>query len=97
MKPVGLPLPNSDKEAYAVVQLRRENREGSMYNLVGFQTHLTFGEQRRVFRMIPGLADAVFFRYGVIAIERACALANVAEGVGVDRNAHIVIAIHRNI
>lgn len=66
MKPVGLPLPNSDKEAYAVVQLRRENREGSMYNLVGFQTHLTFGEQRRVFRMIPGLSDAEFFRYGVM-------------------------------
>ncbi len=66
MKPVGLPLPGSDKEAYAVVQLRRENREGSMYNLVGFQTHLTFGEQKRVFRMIPGLANAEFFRFGVM-------------------------------
>lgn len=66
MKPVGLPLPGSGKEAYAVVQLRRENREGSMYNLVGFQTHLTFGEQRRVFRMIPGLSNAEFFRYGVM-------------------------------
>ncbi|MBQ8351002.1 MAG: methylenetetrahydrofolate--tRNA-(uracil(54)-C(5))-methyltransferase (FADH(2)-oxidizing) TrmFO [Clostridia bacterium] len=66
MKPVGLPLPGSEKEAYAVVQLRRENREGSMYNLVGFQTHLTFGEQKRVFRMIPGLANAEFFRYGVM-------------------------------
>ncbi len=66
MKPVGLPSPKDGKEAYAVVQLRRENREGSMYNLVGFQTHLTFGEQRRVFRMIPGLAQAEFFRYGVM-------------------------------
>lgn len=66
MKPVGLPLPSSGKEAYAVVQLRRENAEGSMYNLVGFQTHLTFAEQKRVFRMIPGLASAEFFRYGVM-------------------------------
>lgn len=66
MKPVGLPHPETGREAYAVVQLRRENREGSMYNLVGFQTHLTFSEQRRVFRMIPGLANAEFFRYGVM-------------------------------
>ena len=66
MKPVGLPLPNTDKEAYAIVQLRRENKEGTMYNLVGFQTHLTFPEQRRVFRMIPGLANAEFLRYGVM-------------------------------
>ena len=66
MKPVGLPLPTTGKEAYAVVQLRRENTEGTMYNLVGFQTHLTFGEQMRVFRMIPGLQNAVFFRYGVM-------------------------------
>lgn len=66
MKPVGLPHPKTGREAYAVVQLRRENREGSMYNLVGFQTHLTFPEQRRVFRMIPGLANAEFFRYGVM-------------------------------
>ena len=66
MKPVGLPDPKTGREAYAVVQLRRENREGSMYNLVGFQTHLTFGEQKRVFRMIPGLAEAEFFRYGVM-------------------------------
>ncbi len=66
MKPVGLPLPDTDKEAYAVVQLRRENRDGTMYNLVGFQTHLTFGEQKRVFRMIPGLEKAEFFRYGVM-------------------------------
>ena len=66
MKPVGLPHPVTGKEAYAVVQLRRENREGTMYNLVGFQTHLTFGEQKRVFGMIPGLANAEFLRYGVM-------------------------------
>ena len=66
MKPVGLPLPSTGREAYAVVQLRRENRSGTMYNIVGFQTHLTFPEQRRVFRMIPGLEGAEFFRYGVM-------------------------------
>ena len=66
MKPVGLPLPGTGREAYAVLQLRRENEAGTMYNLVGFQTHLTFGEQARVFRMIPGLQNAVFFRYGVM-------------------------------
>ena len=66
MKPVGLPLPTTGEDAYATVQLRRENREGTMYNIVGFQTHLTFPEQRRVFRMIPGLENAEFFRYGVM-------------------------------
>ncbi len=66
MKPVGLPVPKTNEDAYATVQLRRENREGTMYNIVGFQTHLTFGEQRRVFRMIPGLENAEFFRYGVM-------------------------------
>ncbi|MBO5206872.1 MAG: methylenetetrahydrofolate--tRNA-(uracil(54)-C(5))-methyltransferase (FADH(2)-oxidizing) TrmFO [Clostridia bacterium] len=66
MKPVGLPLPATGEDAYATVQLRRENREGTMYNLVGFQTHLTFPEQRRVFGMIPGLENAEFFRYGVM-------------------------------
>ncbi len=66
MKPVGLPLPSTGEDAYATVQLRRENREGTMYNIVGFQTHLTFGEQKRVFRMIPGLENAEFFRYGVM-------------------------------
>ena len=65
MKPVGIELPTGG-EAYAIVQLRRENREGTMYNLVGFQTHLTFGEQRRVFSMIPGLENAEFLRYGVM-------------------------------
>ena len=66
MKPVGLPVPATGKDAYATVQLRRENCAGDMYNLVGFQTHLTFGEQRRVFRMIPGLENAEFYRYGVM-------------------------------
>ena len=66
MKPVGLPLPGSDTDAFATVQLRRENKEGTMYNIVGFQTHLTFGEQKRVFRLIPGLENAEFLRYGVM-------------------------------
>ena len=66
MKPVGLPVPQTGEDAYATVQLRRENKEGTMYNIVGFQTHLTFGEQKRVFRMIPGLENAEFFRYGVM-------------------------------
>ncbi len=66
LKPVGLPDPKTGREPYAVVQLRAENREKTMYNLVGFQTHLTFPEQRRVFRMIPGLENAEFLRYGVM-------------------------------
>lgn len=66
MKPVGLPLPTTGEDAYATVQLRRENKEGTMYNIVGFQTHLAFGEQKRVFGMIPGLENAEFFRYGVM-------------------------------
>lgn len=66
MKPVGLPNPKTGEDAFATVQLRRENKEGTMYNIVGFQTHLTFGEQRRVFRLIPGLEAAEFFRYGVM-------------------------------
>ena len=66
MKPVGLPCPDTDEDAFATVQLRRENKEGTMYNIVGFQTHLTFGEQKRVFRLIPGLENAEFFRYGVM-------------------------------
>lgn len=65
MKPVGITLPGGG-EAYAVVQLRRDNTEGSMYNIVGFQTHLTFEAQRRVFRLIPGLENAEFLRYGVM-------------------------------
>jgi len=66
LKPVGLIDPRVGKEYYAVVQLRKENLEGSMYNLVGFQTHLTYPEQRRVFRMIPGLENAEFMRYGTM-------------------------------
>ncbi len=66
MKPVGLEDPRTGREYWAVVQLRRENKEGTMYNIVGFQTHLTFPEQRRVFRMIPGLGEAEFLRYGVM-------------------------------
>lgn len=66
LKPVGLIDKRVGKQAHAVVQLRRENAEGSMYNLVGFQTHLTFPEQRRVFRMIPGLENADFLRYGIM-------------------------------
>lgn len=66
LKPVGLVDPRVGHEAYAVVQLRKENAEGSMFNLVGFQTHLTFPEQRRVFRMIPGLENAEFLRYGIM-------------------------------
>ncbi len=66
LKPVGLIDPRTGRESYAVVQLRKENREGTMYNLVGFQTHLTFPEQKRVFSLIPGLENANFLRYGVM-------------------------------
>ena len=66
LKPVGLTDPNTGKEPYAVVQLRQDNAEKTIFNLVGFQTHLKFGEQRRVFSMIPALANAEFVRYGVM-------------------------------
>ena len=66
MKPVGIHHPETGEGYSAVVQLRRENEEGTMFNIVGFQTHLTFPEQRRVFRMIPGLENADFLRYGVM-------------------------------
>jgi methylenetetrahydrofolate--tRNA-(uracil-5-)-methyltransferase len=66
MKPVGLPLPESGRDPYAVVQLRQEDRAAQMWNLVGFQTRLRVPEQRRVFRMIPGLGGAEFLRYGSI-------------------------------
>ncbi|MBO4368461.1 MAG: methylenetetrahydrofolate--tRNA-(uracil(54)-C(5))-methyltransferase (FADH(2)-oxidizing) TrmFO, partial [Clostridia bacterium] len=66
MKPVGLPDPRTGKEPYAVVQLRKENAQGTLYNLVGFQTRLKWGEQKRVFSMIPGLEHAEFARYGVM-------------------------------
>ena len=66
MKPVGLVDPRTGREPYAAVQLRAENREGTMFNLVGFQTRLKWGEQKRVFSMIPGLEHAEFLRYGVM-------------------------------
>ncbi len=66
LKPVGLTDPNTGKEPYAVVQLRLDNAQGSIYNLVGFQTHLKFPEQKRVFSMIPALRNAEFVRYGVM-------------------------------
>lgn len=66
LKPVGLPDPKTGKDPYAVLQLRRDNAQGSLYNLVGCQTHLKFGEQKRVFSMIPALRDAEFVRYGVM-------------------------------
>ena len=66
LKPVGITDKRTGKRPYAVVQLRRENREGTLFNLVGFQTNLKFGEQKRVFSMIPGLENAVFMRYGVM-------------------------------
>ena len=66
LKPRGLKDPKTGKEPYAVVQLRRDNAEGSIYNLVGFQTHLKFGEQKRVFSMIPALRNAEYVRYGVM-------------------------------
>lgn len=64
MKPVGLDHPETGEKAYAVVQLRRDNRMGSLLNMVGFQTKMTYGEQKRVFSMIPGLEKAEFFRLG---------------------------------
>ena len=66
MKPVGLRDPKTGKEPYAVVQLRQDNAAKSVFNLVGFQTHLKFGEQKRVFSMIPALHDAEYVRYGVM-------------------------------
>ena len=66
MKPVGLADPRTGEESYAVVQLRKDNAEGTLYNIVGFQTHLRFPEQRRVFGMIPALRNAEFVRYGVM-------------------------------
>ena len=66
LKPVGLTDPKTGKEPYAVVQLRLDNASGTVYNLVGFQTHLKFGEQKRVYSMIPALRNAEFVRYGVM-------------------------------
>lgn len=66
LKPVGIYHPVTDKKSYAIVQLRKENQQGTMYNLVGFQTNLKFGEQKRIFSMIPALENAEFIRYGVM-------------------------------
>ena len=66
LKPVGLVDPRTGRANWAVVQLRRDNADGTLYNLVGFQTHLTWGEQKRVFSMIPALKNAEFVRYGVM-------------------------------
>ncbi len=66
LKPVGLIDPKTGKEPYSVVQLRQDNAEGTLYNIVGFQTHLKWGEQKRIFSMIPGLENAEFMRYGVM-------------------------------
>ena len=66
LKPRGITDPKTGKEPYAVVQLRRDNFEGTLYNIVGFQTHLTFGEQKRVFSLIPALKNAEYMRYGVM-------------------------------
>ena len=66
LKPRGLVDPKTGREPYAVVQLRRDNADGTIYNLVGFQTHLKWGEQKRVFSMIPALHDAQYLRYGVM-------------------------------
>lgn len=66
MKPVGLKDPKTGREPYAVVQLRKDNQSGTIYNIVGFQTHLKFPEQKRVFSMIPALKNAEFLRYGVM-------------------------------
>ena len=66
LKPVGLRNPRTGKEDYAVVQLRQDNTDGTLFNMVGFQTHLKWGEQKRVFSMIPALRNAEFVRYGVM-------------------------------
>lgn len=66
LKPVGFDDPRTGKRPYAVVQLRQDNKEGNIYNMVGFQTNLRFGEQKRVFTMIPGLKNAEFIKYGVM-------------------------------
>ena len=66
LKPVGFDDPRTGKRPYAIVQLRQDNESGSLYNMVGFQTNLKFGEQKRVFSLIPGLENAEFVKYGVM-------------------------------
>ena len=66
LKPVGFRDPRTDERPYAIVQLRQDNEEGTLFNMVGFQTNLKFGEQKRVFSLIPGLENAEFMKYGVM-------------------------------
>jgi methylenetetrahydrofolate--tRNA-(uracil-5-)-methyltransferase len=66
LKPVGLSLPSSGEQPYAVIQLRKDNKEGTLYNMVGFQTRLKWPEQKRIFRLIPGMENAEFIRFGVM-------------------------------
>lgn len=66
LKPVGFDDPRTGRRPYALVQLRQDNKQASIYNIVGFQTNLKFGEQKRVFQMIPGLEEAEFIKYGVM-------------------------------
>lgn len=66
LKPVGFTDPRTNKRPYAIVQLRQDNVQGTLYNMVGFQTNLKFGEQKRIFSKIPGLANAEFVKYGVM-------------------------------
>ena len=66
LKPVGFDDPRTAKRPYALVQLRQDDKQASLYNLVGFQTNLKFGEQKRIFSMIPGLENAEFIKYGVM-------------------------------
>ena len=66
LKPVGFTNPHNNERPYAIVQLRQDNEEGTLYNMVGFQTNLKFGEQKRVFSLIPGLKNAEFIKYGVM-------------------------------
>ena len=66
LKPVGFDDPRTGKRPYAIVQLRQDNKQGTIYNMVGFQTNLKFGEQKRVFKLIPGLENVEFVKYGVM-------------------------------
>ena len=66
LKPVGFDDPRTGRRPYAIVQLRQDNKQATMYNMVGFQTNLKYGEQKRVFKMIPGLENAEFVKYGVM-------------------------------
>ena len=93
LKPVGLAHPESGERFYAVIQLRAENKEQSAYNLVGFQTKLTYGEQKRIFRTIPGLEQAEFLRLGSIHRNTfLCAPAVLRNDLSLQKAPHIYIA-----